>query len=130
MVAYEFSTAVTGEHTLVIPEDYANTLPVGEPVRVILLVNRNGYQNGRPERTTIEPSSVEEIVAEIKRMPPNSANIKPASGLLGKHLAELEEELDPTFDIAGWLSEWDRVEAEMKKASLTHEAQELEEIPK
>jgi hypothetical protein len=63
-------------------------------------------------------------------MPPNSANIKPASGLLGKHLAELEEELDPTFDIAGWLSEWDRVEAEMKKASLTHEAQELEEIPK
>lgn len=99
MVAYEFSTAVTLEHTLVIPEDYARTLPVGEPVRVILLVKENGYQNGHEQESAIEPSSLEELVAEIKRMPPNPANIKPASGLLGKHLVELEQEYDPTFDI-------------------------------
>lgn len=130
MVAYEFSTAVTHDHTLVIPEDYARTLPVGEPVRVILLVKENGYQNGYQEESTGEPSSLEELVAEIKRMSPNPANIKPASGLLGKHLAELEQVYDPTFDIDGWLSEWDRVETEMKKASLAHEAHELEEMQK
>jgi hypothetical protein len=128
MVAYEFSTAVTGEHTLVIPEDYANTLPVGEPVRVILLVNRNGYQNGHPERTTIEPSSVEEIVAEIKRMPPNSANIKPAGGHLGEKLAHPVTESDPNFDLAEWTREWDRVEAEMEAQSLAHEEAESREL--
>lgn len=130
MVAYEFSTAITDERTLVIPEDYAKTLPIGEPVRVILLVNGNGYQNGHHEAPSNENLSLEELVAEIKQMPSNPANIKPASGLLGKHLAELEQKFDPTFDIVDWLSEWDRVEAEMKKASLTHETNELEELQK
>lgn len=130
MVAYEFSAAVTAERTLVIPEDFAKTLPVGESVRVILLVEENGHQNGHQEEPTTGSSSLKEIVAEIKRMPPNPANIKPASGLLGKHLAELAQEYDPTFDIDSWLSEWDRVEAEMKQASLANELHEIEEMKK
>lgn len=130
MVAYEFSTEVTIGRTLVIPEDYAKTLRTGESVRVILLREENGYQNDQQEEPISGFSSLEELVAEIKRMPPNPANIKPGSGLLGKHLAELEQEYDPTFDIDAWLSKWDQVEEDMKKASLAHEAHELEEMSK
>lgn len=130
MVAYEFSTAVTDERTVVIPEDYAKVLSVGKPVRVILLLEDNHDQNGHQAEPTSGFSSLEELVAEIKQMPPNPANITPASGLLGKHLAELAQDYDPTFDTDAWLSEWDRVEAEMKKASLANEAHELEEMKK
>lgn len=128
MVAYEFSTAVTAERTVIIPADFAQTLSVGEAVRVILLVEKNGDQNDHQEEPSTGLSSLEELVAEIKRMPRNSANMRPASGLLGQHLAELEQERDPDLDIDSWLAEWDHVEAEMKKASLANEAHELEKM--
>lgn len=128
MVAYEFSTAVTHERTLVIPDDYAKTLPVGEPVRVILLVKENGYQNGHQKETTVEPSSLEELVAEIKRMPPNPANITPGSGQLGEKLKHPVTDPDPDFDLEAWTKEWDEVEAKMETESLAHEEAELQEL--
>jgi hypothetical protein len=128
MIAYEFSTAVTDDGVLVIPEAYAKTLSTGESVRVILLVKENGYHNDHREEPTDKPSSLEDLVAEIKRMPPNPANIKPASGLLGEKLANPVTDPDPDFDLEEWTREWDRLEAEMKAQSLAHEAAELREL--
>jgi hypothetical protein len=128
MVAYEFSTAVTDEHTLVIPNDYAKTLPIGEAVRVILLVNENGYQNGHHEAPTNESLSLEALVAQIKQMPLNPANVTPGGGHLGEKLAHPVTESDPNFDLAEWTREWDRVEAEMEAQSLAHEEAELREL--
>ena len=130
MVAYEFAAEVTAGRALIIPEDYAKTLHVGAPVRVILLVKENGTMNGHRNAPTIESPSLEEVVAEIKLMPPNPNNVRPGSGLLGKHLVELEQEYDPTFDSNAWLREWDQLEADMKRESLAHESRELAEMNK
>lgn len=125
MVAYEFSAAVTAERTLIIPADYAKTLPVGGSVRVILLVEENGYQNGHQEEPISGFSSLEELVAEIKRMPPNPLNVTPGHGQLGEKLAHPITEPDPHFDLEAWTKEWDALEAEMEAQSLAHEEAEL-----
>lgn len=130
MIAYEFSTEVTDHRTLLIPENYAQILPTGASVRVILLVKENSSMNGYRDAPTIELPSLEEIVAEIKQLPPNPNNVRPGSGLLGKHLVELEKEYDPTFDSNAWLREWDQLEADMKSESLAHEARNLAEMSK
>lgn len=128
MVAYEFSTAVTQDRTLVIPEDYARTLSIGESVRVILLVKENGYHNGHHEEPVGEISPLEELVAEIKRMPPNPANITPGTGQLGEKLKHPVTDPDPDFDLEAWTKEWDKIEAEMEAQSLAHEEAELREL--
>ncbi|MFN8486304.1 MAG: type II toxin-antitoxin system Phd/YefM family antitoxin [Caldilineaceae bacterium] len=58
-------------------------------------------------------SSLEELVAEIRRMGPNPNNITPGSGRLAEKLAHPLTEIDPTFDLEEWTREWDRIEAEM-----------------
>lgn len=128
MVAYEFLTEVTADRTLLIPPNYANSLHTGAPVRVILLVEENGNANGHHVGSSEALTSLEAVVAEIKRMPRNPNNIKPASGLLGKHLLAQEQKLDPTFDINEWLQQWDQLEAEMKAASLANEERTVKEM--
>lgn len=124
MVAYEFSTHLVGTEAVVIPPEYARKLQKGAPVRVILLVEEK--VNGEVEESEMPADfpSLEEIVAKIQRMGPNPNNITPASGLLAKHLAELESEIDPNFDINAWLAEWDRFEEKMEADELAHEALE------
>lgn len=68
--------------------------------------------------------SVEEVVARIQRLGPNPANIKPASGLLGEHLAELMQETDPTFSWEEWQKEWEQIEAAMEADEAAHEQAE------
>lgn len=125
MVAYEFSAAVTAERTLVIPEDFAKTLPVGESVRVILLVEENGYQNSHQSEAIIRFPLLEDLVAEIKQMSPEPLNITSGHGQLGEKLAHPVTEVDPQFDLSAWTKEWDAVEAEMEAQSLAHEEAEL-----
>jgi hypothetical protein len=68
--------------------------------------------------------SVEAVVARIQKLGPNPANITPASGLLGQHLAELMQETDPTFDLAEWQREWEQIEAAMEAEETAHEREE------
>lgn len=125
MVAYEFSAAVTAERTLVIPADFAKILPVGESVRVILLVEKNGYQNGHQIEEILRFPLLEDLVAEIKQMSPDPLNITSGHGQLGEKLAHPVTKADPQFDLGAWTKEWDAVEAEMEAQSLAHEEAEL-----
>lgn len=56
--------------------------------------------------------SVEELVAEIKAMPPNPACFRPAQGSLLEALKDVPNE--PEIDVESWNREWAAVEAEMK----------------
>ena len=84
-------------------------------------VNGHGDQ---PKPLSFLPS-LEELVAEIKRRPPNPANFHPGDGLLAWRLANPVTEPDPDFDETAWNQEWAQIEAEMKAASLAHEQAEF-----
>lgn len=94
MVAYEFSTQLTDNGTVIVPHQYRQNLSNRMPVRIILLVE-DEIANQTDTVEMVDEPSVEEVVARIQQLGPNPANIKPASGLLGQHLAELIEESDP-----------------------------------
>lgn len=126
MKAYEFSTRVTSDGKLVIPDAYTNNIPVGDTVRVIILVNEAQLLTDEEEDEVEELFSLEEIVDEIKQTPQNPANVHPASGLLAEHLANSPEMPDPSFDVAKWNREWDRVEAEMKVMELAEQESEAD----
>ncbi len=130
MVAYEFSTEVTKSRMLTIPITTAPTLQIGAQVRVILLVEEDDRQNDHSEGEEVQGSSLQQIVDAIKRMPkePLLLQVQPESGLLGKHLAELEQEIDPTFDVYEWIGESERVEAEIKRESLARESRLLSQM--
>lgn len=54
----------------------------------------------------------EQVVAQIKALPKNSANIRPASGSLYEALENAPE--DPLFDLQEWQAQWALVEEKMK----------------
>lgn len=56
--------------------------------------------------------SLEEVVAEIKALPPNPAAIRPATASLADLLENAPE--DPDFDLETWTQQWNAIEAEMK----------------
>lgn len=123
MVAYEFSTQVTDNGTLIVPEQYRRNLSSRMPVRIILLVEDEVVL--QPDtRTLVQESSIEDVVARIQYLGPNPANMTPASGLLGQHLFELMQESDPTFDLEQWQKEWDQIETAMEADELAHEQAE------
>lgn len=121
MQAYEFSTKVTSDGKLIIPNPYIQNMRKGDSVRVIVLVDEPLADNEREEPFIFR---LEDIVAEIKAKPQNPNNIKPASGLLVKHLADLPHEYDPSFDVIVWNKEWDKIEAEMKAMEIAEEQAE------
>jgi hypothetical protein len=118
MKSYEFSTNITPDGRLVIPATLAKEMPVGESVKVIVLVNE--HENGG------ENFLLENIIAEIKKTPQNPANITPASGLLAEHLLNSPEEADPSFDLEVWEREWDNVEATMKAIEFADQNSEFD----
>ncbi|MFN8491056.1 MAG: hypothetical protein U0350_25905 [Caldilineaceae bacterium] len=129
MIAYEFSTEVTKSRTLPIPLTTAPTLQAGAQVRVILLVEEAEPQHNHNEPAELQASSLRQLVDAIKQLPQTpSRELQPESGLLGKHLVELEQEIDPTFDVEQWLQEWDQVEATIKRESLARESRILSEM--
>ena len=123
MVAYEFSTQVTDNGTLIVPEQYRRNLSSRTPVRIILLVEDEAGE--QPDTLTlVQEPSIEQVVARIQQLGANPANITPASGLLGQHLSELMQESDPTFDLEQWQKEWDQIESAMEADELAHEQTE------
>jgi hypothetical protein len=126
MRAYEFSSRVTSDGKLVIPDAYTNNIPVGDTVRVIILVNEAQLLADDERDEFEELFSLEEVVDEIKRTPQNPANVHPTSGLLAEHLANSPETPDPSFDVANWNREWDKVEAEMKAMELAEQESEAD----
>lgn len=124
MKAYEFSTKVTADGKLTIPAAYAKDISTGNSVRVIVLVNEEiSSTDNQQEDVTL---SLEEIIKKIKSSPQNPANVQPASGLLAKHLASSPEIPDPSFDVAEWNREWDKVEAEMKMMEIAEQKSEAD----
>jgi hypothetical protein len=128
MIAYEFSAEVTKNRTLTIPATTAPRLEAGTHVRVILLMEESAHENSGNEQEARQNESLQLIVDEIKQMPKTSIQLQPESGLLGKHLTELELEIDPTFDVDKWLQEWDGVEMAIKQESLARESRILSEM--
>jgi hypothetical protein len=128
MIAYEFSAEVTKSRTLTIPATTAPELEAGAHVRVILLVDENDHENRYNEQEGRQNASLQQIVDEVKQMPKTPVQLQPESGLLAKHLLELELEIDPTFDVDKWLQEWDRVEMAVKQESLARESRILSEM--
>lgn len=131
-IAYEFSTQISENGTLVVPKRYLNELPEGVSVRVILLTEEvNGKQNHAAPSQSAEDiefqRALEELVERIKRLGADSRNITPASGNLAEKLRNPVTEADPNFDLAEWTRQWDAIEAEMKAASLAHEEAERNE---
>jgi hypothetical protein len=119
--AYEFSTKVTLDGKLIIPKNYTKYIPTGDAVRVIVLVDELG-----PQESQEELLSLEKVIAEIKSMPTDPANIQPGSGLLAEHLANTPGESDPSFDVDAWNKAWDKIEAEMEAIELAHDQAELD----
>lgn len=128
--AYEFSATVTSDGKLVIPESYTKDIPVGDSVRVIILVNDKITSVVPEEEGIAEPLTLAEIIEEIKQSPQNLANIQAASGLLAEHLANSPETPDSSFDVAEWNQQWDEIEADMKKLELAEQNAEADfELP-
>lgn len=121
MQAYEFSTKVGPGGKLVIPESYTKDLPVGDSVRVIILVNEFSVSLADEPKNL---SLLEQIVTEIRATPQNPANVQSASAMLTKHLANAPHEFDPSFNVAAWNEEWDRLEEEMKTLEMAEELAE------
>ena len=99
MVAYEFSTQLTDNGTVIIPPQYRLTLSKRAPVRVILLVEEEIDAQSDKADLRDEPT-LEQVVAKIQQLGPSQTKVTPANGLLGQHLSELMEERDPTFNPA------------------------------
>jgi hypothetical protein len=121
MKAYEFTTVVTPDGKLVIPEPYAGDIPVGDPVRVILLIKEEALSVFSEGVSFSKIPALEKIVDEIRQSPQNPVNVQPASGLLAEHLATPSGSPDPSFDVNKWNQEWDEIEAEMKKLEIVEQ---------
>jgi hypothetical protein len=97
MKAFEFSTNVTADHKLIIPEVYSKAIPSGGSVRVILLVEEQSSHTYDQADKQNELPALEAVIAAIKNSPQNPANIQRTSGLLADHLTNSPEEADPAF---------------------------------
>lgn len=132
MDAYEFTTQLTETRYVEIPIQYAERIPQGAAIRVLLLVDESkANTKGQNDDNDLEQDgvdSLEALIAEIKRTPSKPENIVPGDGLLAWRLANPVTEPDPDFDEAMWNQEWAAIEAKMKAASLTHEQEELEKL--
>lgn len=138
MNAYEFSTHVAPNGTVVIPKNYLKKIPTDGSVRVILLVEAPGNgdyskQNngiGQGETKSPEIMSLEEFVAHLQKLPIEQSSIIPESGLLAEHLAHSVSE--PASDLVPeeWDRQWAQMEAEWKEVERLNETNTLEQMTK
>ena len=61
--------------------------------------------------------TLEEIVAKIKALPSDPANIRPATGSLKELLENAPQ--DPDFDLAEWQQQWGLFEQELREIEQT-----------
>jgi hypothetical protein len=121
MTALEFSACIGPDGRLTVP---VSAIPAGSPVRVIVLTDEKDFPVSNKEMPADGFPSLDEVIREIKNSPQNPKNIRPASGLLGKHLSESDEKPDPCFSFADWNREWDRIESEMKAEEVAEQESE------
>ena len=130
MLTYQFSAKMTNKGELSVPAKYLESIPSGSKVQVILLVEPptpSSNQNREAESIDNIPS-LEEYVEYLRSRPLPKELITPASGLLGTHLANSSEPIDPDFDEAVWNHEWDQLEAAMDADELVDEQNRLQRI--
>ncbi len=90
MFTYECCTTIAEDGTIVMPADYAAHLPKGEPVRIVVFVNKHEMPKNEPADTGEAMRALEELVAQIKSIPSNPANIRPGNmARLAEHLAKV-----------------------------------------
>jgi len=121
MIAYEFATRVTADGNLLIPEGYVNQLPIGNSVRVIVLVNELALHSLRKPDSLF---TLTEVITEIQNTPQPPANLIPAKEFTEADVENWLDNPDPSFDVIAWNREWDRVEADMKALELAEEQRE------
>jgi hypothetical protein len=109
MKAFKFTTTVTLDRKLIIPEPYIRDIPAGDIVQVIILIGEETSSASSEEIKIPEAPTLEDIINEIKNSPQNPANVQAASGLLAEHLMNSPEIPEPSFDVAKWNREWDAV---------------------
>lgn len=66
--------------------------------------------------------SPEDVVAKIKTLPRNPANIQPAIGSLADALRN--SPTDPDFDLDKWEDSWASFESELKAATIANDIRE------
>lgn len=125
MIAYEFATRVTADGKLLIPAGYANQLPIGNSVRVIVLVNELALTCHRGSNSLF---TLAEVIAEIQNTSQPPANITPAKEFTEADIEKWLDNPDPSFDVIAWNREWDKVEADMKARELAEEPWEAEKL--
>ncbi len=132
MYAYEFATQITETGYVEIPAEYAEHIPPGSAVRVLILTAAD-VQHEKPsvkqdkQNSLDDAAALEEFILGIKGKPSNAEHIHVGSGKLAEHLTDTNNRTDPDFDAAAWDQEWATIEAKMKAASLTHEQTELQD---
>lgn len=128
MLAFQFSTQVTADGDLAIPEQYLQSIPPGSTLQVVLLVDPPSPSVVQNTNLIDEALSLESYAAYLQRRPLPSALITPASSLLGTHLAQPLYAAEPNFDEAAWNRQWDQIETMMDEAEGTDEQIRLQEI--
>jgi hypothetical protein len=132
MYAYEFATQVTQTGYVEIPAEYAEHIPPGSAVRVLILTpaaaqdDKSGVKEDKQSQLD-DAAALEEFILSIKGKPSNAEHIHVGSGKLAEHLTDAINGPDPDFDAVSWNHEWAIIEAKMKAASLVHEKTELED---
>lgn len=66
--------------------------------------------------------TLEQVVANIRALPPNPNSIRPATGSLAEALRDAP--VDPAFDLEQWTMDWQRVETEMDQATKADDSAE------
>jgi hypothetical protein len=125
MIAYEFATRVSADGKLLIPARYANQLPIGNSVRVIILVNELASPHHRSPDSLF---TLAEVIAEIQNTPQSLTNVTPAKKFTETDVENWIDHPDPAFDVMAWNQEWDKVEADMKARELAEEQWEAEKL--
>ncbi|MDM8530550.1 hypothetical protein QUF63_05210 [Anaerolineales bacterium HSG25] len=75
---------------------------------------------------TAEPSdlSLEDVIKNIRQIPPNPKNIISATMSIDDYLAIPSIQEETIVDYHDWDEQWQKVEADMKTSSLNHELEE------
>lgn len=67
------------------------------------------------------------LVKQIQQTPFNVANVTHPTISWEDYEAKVNDSLNSAFNAAEWNEQWDKVESQMKAASLTHEIQERQQ---
>ena len=76
---------------------------------------------------TNEDQQLLALVEQIQQTPFNLDNITYPTKSWEDYGSEIDKPLNTAFDVTKWNEQWDKIESQMKAASLTHEIQERQQ---